>query len=38
MNKATRALIAAVAALALSGGAYAQTAGGSAGGGSSHGR
>lgn len=37
MNKATRALIAAVAALALSGGAYAQTAGGSAGGGSSHG-
>jgi hypothetical protein len=33
MNKSTRALIAAVAALALSGGAYAQAGGGTAGGG-----
>ncbi|WP_109481761.1 hypothetical protein [Paraburkholderia sp. C35] len=37
MKKATSALIAAVATLALSGGAYAQATGGSAGGGSSHG-
>ncbi|MBN3756589.1 hypothetical protein G3N95_26885 [Paraburkholderia sp. Tr-20389] len=40
MNKAIGALIAAVAALALSGGAYAQSTGGTAGGGegaSSHG-
>jgi hypothetical protein len=34
MKKATSALIAAVATLALSGGAYAQATGGSAGGGS----
>jgi hypothetical protein len=35
MNKATSTLIAAVAALTLSGGAYAQAAGGSSGGGTS---
>jgi hypothetical protein len=35
MNKATSTLIAAVAALALSGGAYAQATGGSSGGGTS---
>lgn len=37
MNKATRTLIAAAAALAMSGGVYAQTAGGMNGGGSSNG-
>src|SRR5215813_711578 len=37
MNKATSTLIAAIAALALSGGAYAQAAGGAGGGSSSNG-
>lgn len=37
MNKALSTLVAAVSALALSGGAFAQTSGGAAGSGSSHG-